>query len=235
MFGAKTHIALGQTFLLTTLLLAAVILGLVPDRQSALREGRAALAEAIAVSGSASVTRGHIQQLEATLGLIVERNDDVLSAAVRRVGGRTLVAIGDHDQHWHRGAGDYSTDSHVSVPIWSGGQQWGQVELRFRPLSAPGWLGLVQHPSTRLIAFLALSSFFVFFLYLRKMLQYLDPSQAVPPHVRSALDTLAEGLLVVDLADARRPSPGRRRTASPCRTRSRGRARCERESRSETT
>ncbi len=39
----------------------------------------------------------------------------------------------------------------------------------------------------------------MFYLYLRKMLQHLDPSQAVPPHVRSALDTLAEGLMVIDL------------------------------------
>ena len=33
------------------------------------------------------------------------------------------------------------------------------------------------------------------------MLEYLDPSQAVPGHVRSALDTLAEGLLVIDGRD----------------------------------
>ena len=50
--NAKAHIALGQTFLLTSLLLGAVALGLIPDRQSAVREGRAALSEAIAISGS---------------------------------------------------------------------------------------------------------------------------------------------------------------------------------------
>jgi PAS domain S-box-containing protein len=197
--GATTHIALGQTFLMTTLLLAAVILGLVPDHLSARREGRAALAEAIAVNGSAQVTRGNIRGLEATLGLIVERNTDILSAAVRRAGGRALVTIGDHDRHWDAAAGDLSTDSQMKVPIWSAGQKWGQVELRFAPLSAPGWLGIVQNARTKLIAFLALFGFVVFYFYLRKMLQHLDPSQAVPPHVRSALDTLAEGLLVIDL------------------------------------
>ena len=197
--GATTHIALGQTFLMTTLLLAAVIVGLVPDQLSAKREGRAALAEAIAVNGSAQVTRGNIRGLETTLGLIVERNADVLSAAVRRAGGRALVTIGDHDRYWQEGGGEYSTDSQMKVPIWSAGQKWGQVELRFAPLSAPGWLGIVQNPRTKLIAFLALVGFVVFYLYLRKMLRHLDPSQAVPPHVRSALDTLAEGLMVIDL------------------------------------
>jgi PAS domain S-box-containing protein len=197
--SATTHIALGQTFLMTTLLLAAVILGLVPDHLSARREGRAALAEAIAVNGSAQVTRGNIRGLEATLELIVERNTEILSAAVRRAGGRSLVTIGEHDRHWDAAAGDRSTDSQMKVPIWSAGQKWGQVELRFTPLSAPGWLGIAQNARTKLIAFLALLGFVVFYLYLRKMLQHLDPSQAVPPHVRSALDTLAEGLLVIDL------------------------------------
>ena len=45
---AKFHIALGQTGLLASLLLVAIYLGLVPDRVGAIREGRAALAEAIA-------------------------------------------------------------------------------------------------------------------------------------------------------------------------------------------
>ena len=197
--SATTHIALGQTFLMTTLLLAAILIGLVPDRQTARREGRAALAEAIAVNGSAQVTRGNIRGLEATLAMIVERNTDLLSAAVRREGGRSLVAIGDHDRHWQDDGRDFSTDSQMEVPIWSAGQKWGQVELRFTPLSAPGWLGVAQNTRIKLIAFLALLGFAVFYLYLRKMLQHLDPSQAVPTHVRSALDTLAEGLMVLDL------------------------------------
>src|SRR5207244_12195794 len=51
------------------------------------------------------------------------------------------------------------------------------------------------------LAFLGSASFLAFWLYLTKILQYLDPSQSVPKHVRSALDTLAEGLLVIDASD----------------------------------
>ncbi|MEE8145958.1 MAG: histidine kinase dimerization/phospho-acceptor domain-containing protein, partial [Longimicrobiales bacterium] len=198
---ATTHLALGQTFLLATLLMGAMLLRVVPDRLDALREGRVALAEAIAVNSSALVTHADVRRLEATLALIVERDADLVSAAVRRTGGRALVTIGDHDGHWDAGLGEQSTDSQVVVPLWSAGQQWGRVELRFEPLSAPGWLGIVQHPWVKLIAFMALSAFGMFYVYLRKMLQHLDPSQAVPTHVRSALDTLAEGLLVLDLRE----------------------------------
>ena len=50
--SAKTHIALGQTFLVVTVVLLAVSLNLVPDRLGALRQSRATLAEAIATSRS---------------------------------------------------------------------------------------------------------------------------------------------------------------------------------------
>ena len=195
--SATTHIALGQTFLVATLLLGAVLLGLVPDRLSAVRDGRRALAEAVAVHGSGLVTHADSRRLEGSLALMVERNADLLSAAVRRSDGATEIAIGDHDLHWAPSSAR-STDSQIVVPLWSGGERWGQVELRFEPLTAAGWLGIIGHPWLLLIAAMALASFAVFTFYLRKMLRHLDPSQAVPAHVRSALDTLAEGLLIID-------------------------------------
>ncbi len=197
--SAKTHIALGQTFLLTSLLLVALLLGLVPDRPGAVRAGRTALAESVAIHGSAMITRSDLRGLEKTLGIVVERNADLRSVAIRRGDGVALVRVGDHEARWQDLGSEYSTDSQITVPVWSGGRRWGRVELRFEPLTAAGWAGLLQHPVVRLLAFLSLASFLLFYLYLRKMLQHLDPSQAVPPHVRSALDTLAEGLLVIDM------------------------------------
>jgi len=196
-FGAKAHIALGQAFLLTTLLFAAMFLGLVPDRDGAVLEGRAALAETLAANGSALLTQADARRLEAVLGLVVERNPELLSAAVRRDGSGSVATIGDHERHWQ--ALDHSTDAQVTVPLWSAGQKWGQVELRFEPLTPPGWFGFVHDKKIQLFAFLTLTALVAFYFYLGKMLRQLDPSQAVPQHVRSALDTLAEGLLVLDL------------------------------------
>ena len=53
----------------------------------------------------------------------------------------------------------------------------------------------------RLAVFVAAGCCLAFLYYLTKMLEYLDPSRTVPGHVRSALDTLAEGLLVLDGRD----------------------------------
>jgi len=122
---AKFHIALGQTGLLASLLLVAIYLGLVPDRVGAIREGRAALAEAIAANSSAFISQADIRRLEANLRLVVDRNNDILSAAVRRTNGEVVIAIGDHDRLWQNMPSGYSTDSQLQVPIWTTTQKWG--------------------------------------------------------------------------------------------------------------
>ena len=197
--NAKTHIAVGLAFLVVTLLLAAVSLQLVPDRIAAIRESRATLAETIAINSSAFIIKNDFKVLKLILGLVVKRNDDIVSAAVRHDSGKAIVTIGEHQ--WDDAGGEHSTDTHLKVPIFSGKKKWGQMELRFTPLTAQGWLSVVDHPLTKLVAFMALTSFILFWLYLRRMLKHLDPSQAVPPHVRAALDTLAEGLMVLDLKE----------------------------------
>lgn len=195
---AKFHIALGQTSLLVSLILVALYLGLVPDRLGAIREGRAALAEAIAANTTAFISQADLRRLEANLRFVLARNTDILSAAVRKANGDVVVQIGDHERHWRDMSSKYSTESQLKVAIWAGKQTWGHVELRYRPLMSPGWWGIVQHPLLQLIGFIALSSFVLFYVYLSKMLRHLDPSQAIPGRVRSALDTIVEGLLVVD-------------------------------------
>jgi PAS domain S-box-containing protein len=196
--SAKSRIALGQTGLLVSLLLAAIFLGLVPDGSKAVREGRAALAEAIAANSSVLVTQSDIHRLKATLRLVLERNEDLLSAALRREGGDIVVELGEHRQNWREIDGEHSTDAQVQVPIWAGERKWGQLELRFSPVVTPGWLGFFQSPPVQLVGFIGVLSFLVFQFYLGKMLKHLDPSQAIPSRVRSALDTMAEGLLVID-------------------------------------
>jgi PAS domain S-box-containing protein len=197
--SAKAYIAFGQVSLLISLVLAGIYLGIVPDRMGAVRQGRTALAETVAAGGTALIARGDARQLESMLRLIIERNPDLRSVAVRKATGETIATIGEHGGHWTLKPGEPSTDSQVQVPLWSANQKWGQVELRFQPLTAPGWWGMLTDERTLLVLFMALGSLLFFYLYLGKALRHLDPSRAVPERVRSALDTLAEGLLVIDL------------------------------------
>jgi len=196
--STKSRIAIGQVSLLVSVLLTASLLGLMPDRIGAVREGRTALAEAIAANSSALLTQQDIERLEEILSFVVNRNADLLSAALRTEAGYRLVTIGDHEEHWRDEDSDISTNTQVTVSIWEGETKWGRAELRFTPLMDESWIGAVTGQQTQLLLFVALMTFVGFYLYLGKMLKQLDPSQAVPERVRSALDTMAEGLLVLD-------------------------------------
>ena len=72
---------------------------------------------------------------------MAERNADLLTLALRRSDGRSLVATGDHADQWQSMGGEYSKNTQVRVPIWDGEQKWGQLELRFKALNIGGFGG----------------------------------------------------------------------------------------------
>jgi PAS domain S-box-containing protein len=200
MYGitAKTRIAVGQAFLLLSVLLVALAIGLVPDPRIALMAGRLTLCDALAAHSSAAVGQNDVRRLDSILRFIVARNPEILTAAVRRQDGQLMVEVGEHAGQWNELPDERSTDGQIQVPIRAGSQKWGTVEVRFTPLTKPGLFGYLQSPRARLVAFVVASSLVLFMVYLGKMLQHLDPSKVVPKRVRDTLNTLAEGLLVVD-------------------------------------
>ncbi len=196
--SATIRITLGLACLAVSVLLAAGTVGLLPDTRAATMNGRRSLCESIALNCSLLASRGEVPNIEASLHALTKRNPDILSAAVRSGGGELLAEVGDHVTHWRGTQGEVSTETCMYVPITAGDQPWGTVEVRFAALSRPGLLGLVQTPFAKLAVFFGVSCVVVFFFYLKKMLQHLDPSKVIPDRVRAALDTLAEGLLVLD-------------------------------------
>lgn len=197
-FSTKTRLAFGLACLLVSAMMLAQLLGMIPERRQDILHGRAMLCEAVAIENSGLVGRVEPARLERTLQLIVERNSEMRSAALRRADGRLLVEVGDHRSLWRLKSGEQSTEECVQVPLRSGRQKWGSIEFCFQPIHPSGLKGLLNNPAVRLIVFVASLSFLLYWLYLRKMLEHLDPSKAVPSRVRSALDTLAEGLVVMD-------------------------------------
>jgi len=194
---ARTHIALGLTGIVTTALLLAAFIGLLPDRVGAVRQGRIALAESIAATSTALITTNERRRLESVLRFLVERNAELLSVAVRNARGELVAAAGEHSA-WEPLESGAANGSQIQVPLWSGQHRWGQLELRFQPIVAQGLAGLLEFPGLMLGAFLFVLCLVAFNLYLGRVLRHLDPSRAIPGRVRAALDTLTEGLLVLD-------------------------------------
>ena len=196
--NTRVYIAVGLASLAATLLLASAAIGLFPDRESAIRDGRVALGEALAAGSIAVIAQGDRANLYEFLSFAIKRNPQIQSAAVRAVDKSVLASVGEHDAQWVEMRGEWVSNDQVQVPIMDGAQRWGQLELRFDPIRATGLAGFWTNPLLQLIAFIVLAGIVAFYLYLGRVLRHLDPSRAVPGRVRAALDTLTEGLLVID-------------------------------------
>ena len=199
--SAAVRISIGLVCLAVGVLLTARALGLLPDPSQSILDGRKQLCEAIAVQCSLAARGKDTSAVEQTAAAIVHRNPDVLSIAVRRADGEILLEAGKHRRRWKSMAGDASSPTQAKVPVYKGDERWGTVEVRFRPLSEGGIRGFLLSQTFHLAVFVAMASFLVYLLFLRKALQYLDPSSVIPDRVKAMLDALAEGVLVVDKSE----------------------------------
>ncbi len=194
--SATMRIAIGLAFMSATVILAAMLCGIVPNPQQAPREARQRICEQIALGLSVHARDFEFGRMTMLLRSAVEHNDDILSAALCVKDGRRVTEIGEHSSNWRD---ETDARDQIVISIVTGKDEpWGTMEIRHRPLEQPGLAGLLQNPTVRLFLFVPAVSLLIYYFYLRIMLQHLDPSKAVPQHVRSALDTLTEGLLVMD-------------------------------------
>ncbi|MCZ8112909.1 MAG: ATP-binding protein [Betaproteobacteria bacterium] len=193
--SSRTLLALGLSTIVVCTLLVADLAGVLPDGRKAVRDGRVALAETTALTASMLANAGDAQGLARYLGAVTQRNAALRGVRVRSVDGRFSLAVGAPGP---QDASNESTDTRLVVPMLGGGMAWGHVEFHFEPTSwlahhAP-WLP----PATPFVLFVAITCSMAFRAYLTRMLRHLDPSNTIPSRVRTAFDTLAEGLMVVD-------------------------------------
>ena len=192
------RLTLGIVSLTVSLLLIAQLLGFMPDRSGLELDARQKFCEALAVQLSWAASRNDIRSIQTTLGSVVERNDELLSAAIRSSQNKIRASEGDHSKHWLPDDEGMSTATHVQVPILHNGKRWGTVELSFKPLEGDSGWALVTRSSYSAVFFMTIVGFGFYFLFLRRALKELDPSAVIPERVKAAFDVLAEGLLIVD-------------------------------------
>jgi diguanylate cyclase (GGDEF)-like protein/putative nucleotidyltransferase with HDIG domain/PAS domain S-box-containing protein len=196
--SATTRLSSGVATLTLSVLLAAQALGLIPNPTESILQGRKELCQAVAVRSSAAVQQGDGAAVRGVVAEVMKGNKEVLSAAIRRTDGSVVAELGEHAVHWKSPPGDLSTPTNVRVPVFNGERAWGTVEVSFRPLAGEGASFLLANPLMRLSLFVAAAGFLAYYFYLRRSLQYLDPSAVIPERVKTMLDTLAEGVLVLD-------------------------------------
>jgi PAS domain S-box-containing protein len=203
--SSRFHLALGLSSLVVSVLLAAQFVGLIPDRDSVVRDARVTLAETVAASSMAMLGEEDRSRLQQVLDFVVQRNPSLRGIRLRRADGvlhlqaGTPVAESEPAAELHS-AEPHSTETHLRLQLVQGGEPWGLVELQFDPLHVhTDWRSWIGSPEL-LVGAMALCCFGLFYGYLRRMLRHLDPSRVIPGRVRTAFDTLAEGLMVLDPA-----------------------------------
>ena len=197
--GPASRISLGLSSLMVTCLLALdLTVGVMPDHNALTRQLRERISENLAAGAMAQMRSGNNNTLAKALQQSLKREPQLLSAAVRRADGQVIAQAGEHGRHWVVLEDGKSSTDHVRVPLLVYGQRWGDVELSFQPLAPQTALAWLREPTVFLVVVLGVVGFLVFSLYLRRVLDYLDPSAVIPDRVRMAFDGFTEGVMVVD-------------------------------------
>jgi len=187
----------GLTSLVASCTLVAIFFGVVPDRRIDTLNARVILAESITTLGSALLRDGELAGLRYSLEFIVSQNPSIHAIKLsRRSGGEYQFLTPEQDES-DSFARVVLTDD-VRVPIFQRSRPWGELTVQYVSVSNQPLYLRYLNSRWILISFICLLCFPLFYIFLGKVLKELNPSEAVPSRVRSALDTIAEALLVLD-------------------------------------
>ena len=192
------RLSVGLVILTISILILAQAIGLAPGVERQQLEVRKRLAETLASQVSVAIMRGDELLLQYLLESTVERNPEILSAALRRNDGVLVAQTKSHGQHWANAKPQESTPTHIRFPVMINGAKRADFELSFEPLLSESHPVFKLPTFVLLIIFVSLSGFVGYWFYIKRALKHLDPSAVVPARVRNALNILAEGVLILD-------------------------------------
>lgn len=195
-------ISFGLASVTLSLMLAGdSVVNLVPNRDRQVFEYRRDLAESLAVQYSALAEHDQVDTIKLAMEMLVKRNRDILSLALLLKNGESLVQVGNHAQSWVQPSGDHSTLQFLQVPIFSGDQPWGVLQVAFRQTDVPALERFFTDPWLQFLAFVTVMGFVGYLLLMKRTLRQLDPSGIVPTRVKAALDALTQGVVMIDTQD----------------------------------
>ncbi len=182
-----------------SVLLIVDLLGLIPKKSDMVLETRKRVSESLAVQLSVAATAENRFIVDSTLESFVDRNKDVLAAAMVRDSGEVVTKYGEFSHPVYQNTNeDLSQEDLIYIPIYAGSNRWGTINVEFVPVYQAGiWDYFRQSILGMMLIFTACCIVGYIFI-LRKALHFLDPNAVVPKRVRAAFNTLSEGVLILD-------------------------------------
>jgi diguanylate cyclase (GGDEF)-like protein/PAS domain S-box-containing protein len=197
--GPIARLSLGLVAMLISLaLVAQMLLGVVPGRGDIERQVRQRVAESLALQLTALLEAGDTATLGKTIQQVLARDTSIREVTVRRTNGSTLLQHGQASKSVDPLRQPTSTAEQLRIPVFSGRQPWGEIQIRFAPSEPATLRDWLAQPGLQMLLVLGVGGFLLCYAYLRRAMHYLNPSASVPDRVRKAFDALAEGLLIVD-------------------------------------
>ena len=210
--SSSARVSLGLAGLLANALVLATLFGFFPSPRQDMLGARKSLAESTAIGVALLADRADTNTLQRYLEAIMKRSGDVVSMEVRDQQGQRLLAVGPQSNgpqsNGPQSNGPESNGpesevegTRVTVPLFAGEKHWGDVEVHFQRLADATYGYSWKGPAFRHGVVLTVMCLLFNYFYLRGVLRQLDPARVVPRRVRETLDTLAEGVLVLDVSD----------------------------------
>ena len=181
-----------------TLLFCAMELGLLPDGYRERLEARARLCETIAMQFCTLLPQEQTSTFDQLAPLLVHRNPELLSLAIRDSEGHVIASTSEHTRLWQTLPAEVSLETHVQIPIYADDQPSGTFEICLDPIYANDWDRALQQMHLPMVAFCVGAGFLLFRLYLKKTLKHLDPGFAVPGRIKTELDIVSDGVVMTD-------------------------------------
>jgi len=197
--GPVGRICIGLVSLTLFLIFVAdFAFGVLRDDVELAQRVRKGITEDMAIQLAILIQKEDKDSIQRTIDALSSREGEIVSVGIRRNSGDVYIQTQDHDRHWVPLKDGKSTITHVAVPVYAGKDMWGNVEVSFRPVVPKTVMGWVKHPLVLLLVVITVGGFLLYYWYMRRVLEHLDPTKAIPDRVRKALDTLTEGVIVLD-------------------------------------
>lgn len=163
----------------------------VPSRESAELEARISSCESLAVASSLLIQENEFLLLEDYINQMVVRNPHFRSIGVRSRTGKLVVSTKNHKAVWSDP--DLSEKEKFSPGLFSGNRRWGQIEYTFESSETP-WFSTALLRDLLMLGMTGIG----FLFYLGRMQGAMRPPKTMPNEVRSTLDILGGGLMVLN-------------------------------------
>jgi len=192
------RLSLGLSLITMTILLGVEMLGVLPSPEQVTMDSRKKICESLAVNAVMAIQENNFAAIQTTMEILIQRNQDIIATALRNNNGTILAEAGDHQHHWNNTDKTISTLQNVQVPIFISYKRWGTFEVCFKAMHTNAVYSMWNRPMIKVIGLSIPLAFLCFFFLIKKTLRHLDPTAVVPERVKRTLDSLVEGVVLMD-------------------------------------